>query len=266
MEATNVLLTETKDGIGTITLNRPERRNALSPEMLIGIHETLQEWGTHDEVRTVVITGAGDKAFSGGYDIAAIPTNLTPETEKLLRDSNALDIGLKSVKDFPYPTIAMINGHCFGGALNLAICCDTRIAADGVKIGMPPAKLGVVYPPDGMAQFVQIVGMARAREIFFTGRTYQGIEVKEMGLVDRLVPLSELHGTVYTLAEEITANAPLSLKGLKRILNLIEESALLSAGARAEAESLVAAALASEDLKEGQLAFLEKRKPSFVGR
>jgi enoyl-CoA hydratase/carnithine racemase len=266
MEEANQLLTETRGHIGILTLNRPERRNALSPRLLIALHEQIEAWSRKDEIRIVVITGAGEKAFSSGYDIVAIPTDLTPETASRLRDRNPLQLALESVKQFPYPTIAMLNGHCFGGAVHLALCCDLRTGADDIAVGMPPARLGVVYPHEGIAQLVQVVGMARAREVLFTGKSYRGEELRSSGLVDRLVPRSELAATTYALAEEIAANAPLSLRGIKRILNLIEASAPLSEAARREAETLFTAALRSEDAKEGQRAFLEKRKPSFVGR
>jgi enoyl-CoA hydratase/carnithine racemase len=266
MDEANELLTERRGRIGVLTFNRPERRNALSPRLLIELHETLEAWAREDEIRTVVITGAGEKAFSAGYDIVAIPTDVTPETASRLRDRNPLQLGLESVKQFPYPTIAMMNGHCFGAALNLALCCDLRIGADDIAAGMPPARLGVVYPHEGIAQIAQVLGMARAREVLFTGRSYRGEELRTLGLVDRLVPRSELEATSYGIAEEIAANAPLALKGIKRILNLIEGSAPLAGDARREAEALVAAALQSADAKEGQTAFLQKRKPTFVGR
>jgi enoyl-CoA hydratase/carnithine racemase len=264
-EATE-LRCETRGHFGVLTFDRPERRNALSPQLLIALHETLEEWGRDGEIRTVVITGAGEKAFSAGYDIRAIPTDVSPETARRLRDRNPLDLGLASVKNFPYPTIAMVNGHCFGAALNLALCCDLRIGADDIAVGMPPARLGVVYPYGGVAQFAQVLGMARAREVFFTARTYRGEEVRAMGLVDRLVPRAELEATTWSLAEEIAANAPLALRGLKRILNLVETAAAPSDEARREADALFAAALQSEDAKEAQKAFLEKRAPSFSGR
>jgi enoyl-CoA hydratase len=266
MNDTNELLTERRGGIGILRLNRPERRNALSPQLLFRLHETLEAWGQKNEIRTVVITGEGDKAFSSGYDILAIPTDVTPEVAQRIREGNPLELALASVKNFPYPTIAMVNGHCFGGALNLALCCDIRIGADDIAVGMPAARLGVVYPYDGIAQFVRVLGLARAREVFFAARTYRGAAVQAMGLVDHLVPRSELQATTYALAEEIAGNAPLALKGIKRALNMIEASALLSAEARRECEALMAAAFQSEDIKEGQLAFIEKRTPRFVGR
>jgi enoyl-CoA hydratase/carnithine racemase len=266
MSEVSELLTEKRGRIGVLSFNRPERRNALSPRLLIGLHETLEGWAREDEIRTVVITGSGEKAFSSGYDILAIPTDATPETASRLRDGNPLQLGLESVKNFPYPTIAMLNGHCFGGAVHLALCCDLRVGADDIAVGVPPARLGVVYPHEGIAQVAQVLGMARAREVFFTGRSYRGEALREIGLVDRLVPRSDLETTTYGLAEEIASNAPLSLKGMKRILNLIEASAPLSGEARREAEALFAAALQSDDAKEGQKAFIEKRRPSFVGR
>jgi enoyl-CoA hydratase/carnithine racemase len=266
MDETNALLTERRGNIGVLRFNRPERHNALSPQMLIQVHQALEAWARTEEVRAVVITGAGEKAFSSGYDIMAIPTDVTPEVAERIRDSNPLALALASVKDFPYPTIAMVNGHCFGGALNLALGCDLRIGADDIAVGMPAARLGVVYPCDGIAQFVQVLGMARAREVFFTARTYRGAEVRAMGLVDRLVPRSELEATTFRLAEEIAGNAPLALKGIKRTLNLIESSAPLSVETRRETEALMTAAFQSEDIKEAQLAFVEKRAPRFVGR
>ena len=266
MNESNELLTEKRGRIGVLAFNRPERRNALSPRLLIGLHETLEAWAREDEIRTVVIRGSGEKAFSSGYDILAIPTDLTPETASRLRDGNPLQLGLESVKNFPYPTIAMLNGHCFGGAVHLALCCDLRVGADDIAVGVPPARLGVVYPHEGIAQVAQVLGMARAREVFFTGRSYRGEALREIGLVDRLVPRSKLEATTYGLAEEISSNAPLALKGMKRILNLIEGSASLSGEARREAEALFAAALQSEDAKEGQKAFIEKRRPRFAGR
>jgi len=265
MAETNDLLAEQRDHIGVITFNRPERRNALSPAMLIRIHETLEQWSEEGAVRVVVLTGAGEKAFSAGYDILAIPTGLKSQTAQQLRESNPLELGLSSVKNFPYPTIAMMNGHCFGAALNLALCCDLRIGVDSIAIGMPPARLGIVYPQEGIAQYVSVLGMARARELFFTGRTYREREVLEMGLVNRLVPREELEGEVFGLAEEIAANAPLALRGIKRVLNLIEQEALLSDESRREAAALVATALRSADAKEGQQAFIEKRRPHFTG-
>ena len=262
----NVLIKEISGNIGTLKLNRPDRGNSLSPELLAELHLTLKKWAEKDLVRAVVITGNSENAFSTGYDISAIPTELSPEAAELLEKSNPLELALDSVKNFPFPVIAMINGYCFGAGLNLAMCCDIRIGADHIKAGMPPAKLGLVYHPEGLSQFIEVLGMAKTREIFFTAHTYAGLEVKEMGLVDHLVPLNRLSETVYTMADEIAGNAPLSLKGTKKILNRIGEYALIGHEYKNEAEALVVEAFNSSDLKEGQTAFIEKRSPVFRGK
>jgi len=266
MAEDQVLLKEIKGNVGTLILNRPERRNAITPDMLVQIDLTLKEWADQDAVRAVVFAGGKGKVFSSGYEIQSIPTEVTEETRDLLKASNPLELVLHTVKRFPYPTIAMLNGYAFGAGLNTCICCDIRIAADDVKVGMPPAKLGLVYHPEGLKQFIEVLGMARTREVFFAGRTYEGRQLLDMGLVDYLVPRSELVETTYRLAEEIASNAPLSLKGSKRILNMLGESLTLSRENLEEAESLIVEAFNSRDLKEGQTAFLEKRKPKFVGK
>jgi enoyl-CoA hydratase/carnithine racemase len=260
------LIAEIREGVGVLTLNRPERRNALSPDLLLKIHLRLEAWAKTDEVRVVIFTGGGGKAFSSGYDITAIPTEVTEEMKEILKKHNPLELALSSVKNFPYPTIAMLNGYAFGAGLNLAVCCDIRIAADNVKAGMPPAKLGLVYHPEGLRQFVEVLGMPRTREIFLSGKTYEGAALREMGLADHLEPRSGLEAAVFALAKEIAANAPLSLRGTKRILNMIGSSLCLSEAEWKEAETLITEAFNSDDLKEGQTAFLEKRKPRFTGQ
>ena len=262
-----VLLHERRGHIGIITFNRPKQRNALSPQLLRDLCDVLADWAASGEVRVVIFTGAGDKAFSAGYDISAIET-VGPghrETRPSGASGTPFEQALDAVKNFPYPTIAMINGHCFGGALHLALVCDIRVAADHVSIGMPPAKLGVVYGAEGVLQFVQVLGTAKARELLFTGRPFRGDEITDMGLVRQLVPASELEDRVFSMAEEIANNAPLALKGIKRIMNMVEEPTF-SDELKAEAKQLVVEAFASDDLKEGQAAFMEKRKAVFLGK
>jgi len=260
-----VLLQEIQGKTGILKLNRPEKGNSLSPELLAELHLILKKWADQDRVRVVVITGNSEKAFSSGYDILSIPTQLTPEAAEVLKNSNPLELALNSLKEFPYPVIARINGYCFGAGLNLAMCCDIRIGADHIKAGMPPVKLGLVYHPDGLSQFIEVIGMARTREVFLTGHTYSGSEVKEMGLVDHLVPKERLSEAVFEMANEISRNAPLGLKGTKKILNRIGRYAGISRQYRDEAEALIAEAFNSQDLKEGQAAFIEKRDPVFKG-
>jgi enoyl-CoA hydratase len=263
---TAVLLKEISGNIGTLKLNRPERKNALSPDLLVEIHLTLRKWEQEGGVRVVVITGNLEKTFCSGYDILAIPTDLTLEAAQILKTNNPLELALNTVKGFSYPVIAMINGDCFGAGLNLAMCCDMRIGADHIRAGMPPARLGLVYHPEGLWQFAEVIGMAKTRELFFTAHTYKGPEVKAMGLVDHLVPKEKLSETVYRMAEEISGNAPLSLKGTKTILNMMAKQPEISPDDRTKAQTLILEAFNSDDLKEGQTAFLEKRKPVFKGK
>ncbi len=260
------LIADLKGSVGVLRFNRPDKRNALSAELLVELYLALKKWQEEDQARVVVITGAPDRAFSSGYDISAIPTDLSDEAAQLLKTENPLELALNAIRVFPYPVLAMINGYCFGAGLNLAVCCDFRIAADHIKVGMPPAKLGAVYHPEGLKQFIEVIGMAKTRELFLTGHTYQGPEIGKLGLFNDLVPAENLQARVDQMADEIARNAPLALKGMKMILNLFSDSCCLNEKDTALAETLVHQAFNSEDLKEGQMAFLEKRTPSFKGR
>ena len=183
-----------------------------------------------------------------------------------MKKQTPLEMALNSVENYPYPVIAMINGSAFGAGCELALCCDIRLAADDIRMGLPPAKLGLVYPWKGVQRFIQILGVRHAREILFTGRTIGGPELLEKGLVDYLVPRGELESFTQRFAEEIADNAPLSLKGMKKTINLILNAGEMKEEDRKLAESLMFQAFNSEDLKEGQRAFLEKRPPKFQGK
>ena len=260
------LFTEKKERICTIILNRPERRNALAPLMLFQLADTLTRLKEEGDVRCLVIRGAGETAFSSGYDISAIPTNLTPEIAEAFKTKNPLQAGLGAVIDFPYPVIAMINGHAFGAGCELAMCCDIRVAAEGARLSMPPAKLGVIYHSSGIFRFINVVGLANAKEMFFTGRAYEASRAREMGLVHYVVPADRLASFTYELAQEISENAPLSLRGLKIIFNKCLQYQKIDPQDDREIETIRNQAFNSEDLKEGQRAFQEKRKPVFKGR
>lgn len=249
--------------ICTLVLNRPEKRNALTPQMLTVLKKTLDEFAREDTIRTVVIRGMGDKAFCAGYDLGRIGT---ASTEEDAADPNIFEKTMQTVLNYPYPTIAMMNGYAFGGGCDLAISCDIRIAVEDVRLGMVPAKLGVVYAASGLQRFVRAVGLSNAKELFFTGRTYDATRLKEMGLVHYLVSPEDLEAFTYDMANEMAGNAPLALKGIKRSLNLIAESEELPEAAIRENQKLMAQAFTSDDLKEGQAAFFEKRKPVFKGK
>ncbi|MCG6911520.1 MAG: enoyl-CoA hydratase/isomerase family protein [Deltaproteobacteria bacterium] len=260
------LLVEKEGHILTLVLNRPEKRNALTPDMLVMLHDVLQQSKTEDDTRAVIIRGAGDRAFSSGYDVSAIPTRVSPELKNQLRGKSPFDLALDTLVNYPYPVIAMLNGYAFGGACDLAVACDLRIAAEDVQMGMVPARLGLVYFPDGIQRFIRTIGWANTREMFFTARRYRTGRLKEMGLVNYVVPRKELETFTHELAGEIAVNAPLSLKGMKRIMNLIASSQNLDSASLEETRTLVEAAMTSQDLQEGQAAFLEKRKPVFKGK
>jgi len=260
------LIVEQRDRIGVLTLNRPEKRNALTAQLLVDLHLILAEWAGQEDVRVVIIKGGDDRSFSAGYDVAAIPLDVTPEAAEILKRENPLTLALDSVRDFPWPVIAMMNGYAFGAGLNLAMCCDFRLAAAGIKVGMPPARLGLVYHPEGLRQFQRVLGPAVTREVFLTARTYEGEAVRQLGFVHQLIPAAELEAAVWDYAGRLAENAPLSVRGMKEILNMLDQGQAMTAENLARAEALVQHAFSSRDLAEGQAAFLEKRKPDFEGR
>ena len=266
MTNNNILFVEHKGHVSTLTLNRPEKRNALSPDLLIKLCQTLEELGQNNDIRTVVIRGSGERTFSSGYDIAAIPTHVPEDLQERLEEENPLDLAIASIINYPYPVIAMLNGYAFGAGCELAVNCDIRIAADDIKMGVPAAKLGLVYPMRGMLHYVQTVGFSATSELLLTGRSFDAKKALEMGLINYALPRTELETFTYELAREMAGNAPLSLKGTKRILGYLRQSFKMRENLLAESENIIARAFNSEDLKEGRRAFLEKRKPVFKGK
>jgi enoyl-CoA hydratase/carnithine racemase len=260
------LLLDREDGVCTLVLNRPEKKNSLSPQLVTLLLQTLEELSGDDTVRTIVIRGVGDVAFCAGYDIRSIPTAESGDVPKGLEKISPVESVFECIYNYPYPVIAMLNGYAFGAGCELAICCDIRIGADNIRMGMPPAKLGLVYHWTGLQRFIQTIGLKSTKELFFTGRYFKGQRLKEIGLVDYLLPATDLEAFVIKMAREIAANAPLALKGTKRVINLLLDSSTLDKNSMIEAEALALEAFKSDDLKEGQLAFLEKRKPVFKGK
>ena len=262
----DVILMEKKGFVATITLNRLEKRNSLNPEMLLRMAERFKELARSDDIRAVVIRGQGDKSFSSGYDISELPTDIPDELAGELTKKNPLEIGLGAIERYPYPVIAMIDGYAFGAGCELAMTCDIRIASDTSKMGIPPSRLGLLYHPDGIQKFINVMGYAYAKEAFLTGRHYDITKAKEMGMVNYVVPKAELHDFTYALAEEIAHNAPLAVKGHKHIFNKLLHYQGISPEDREEIENMIVATLNSDDLKEGSIAFLTRRKPEFTGK
>ena len=258
----DILLKKIDGRVCTLVLNRPATRNSLSPQLLKELTATLNELAENDEVRAVVIRGAGDKAFCAGYDLNLLPSGDDSADDEGL---NPFEIAMETIVNFPYPVIAMMNGYAFGGGCDLAVSCDIRIGAEDIRIGMVPAKLGVVYSVSGLKRFMRVIGQGRTRELFFTGRQYQAPFLKEIGFLNYLLPKKELEDFTYAMASEISENAPLSLKGTKRVLELIGRSTTLSSSDVEEAETIANNSFLSQDLQEGRAAFFEKRKPVFQG-
>jgi enoyl-CoA hydratase/carnithine racemase len=226
----------------------------------------MEQLRREEEIRCLILRGAGDKAFSSGFDISAISTNLSPEMAEALRAKNPFQTALQAIIDFPYPVIAMIKGPALGAGCELAVACDLRIAAEDSRFGIPPAKLGLVYSWSGIMRLINVIGVGYTKEIFFTGRTFDAARAREIGLVNYVLPVDQLDSFTYAMAEEISENAPLSLAGMKTIFRKCEESQKLDPQDALEIEALRQQALNSEDSKEAQRAFKEKRKPVFHGR
>jgi enoyl-CoA hydratase/carnithine racemase len=252
------------EAVARLRIRNPERRNALDHEILDAIAETVPGLDRGIELRCVVITGE-PPVFSAGYDIATIPS------ETFERDAEALvahpfHAALEAIASHPWPTLAAINGHCLGGALELAISCDLRICAAGAKLGMPPAKIGLVYGHTGLRKFLDTVGLARTKELFLTGRNLDAARAEQIGLVNEVVPDGSLEADSVELAALIAANAPLSMRGNKSAIDVLNQNPVLSDAQEAGLIALRESCFESQDFREGIAAFAEKRKPVWRGR
>jgi len=252
------------EAVVRLRISNPERRNALDQDILDAIAETLPQLDRGIETRCVLITGA-PPVFSAGYDITAIPE------ETFERDAEALvahpfHAAMEAIANHPWPTIAAINGHCLGGGLELAITCDLRICAAGAQLGMPPAKLGLIYGHTGLRKFLDVIGLARTKELFLTGRNYGAARAERFGLVNDVVDDDRLGHEAVQLAAAIAANAPLSMRGNKSAINLLSACPILSEQQEAGLVALRESCFSSADLREGIRAFAEKRRPEWTGQ
>src|SRR3954453_432280 len=211
-----LVLDRPADAVARLTIRNAAKRNAMDHDILDAIAEVMPRLDDGIETRCVLITGS-EGMFSAGYDIGDIPDEVfAEEAERLV--AHPFSRAIEAVEAFPFPTLAAINGHALGGGLELALTCDLRIAARGVKLGMPPAKLGLIYSHTGLLKFIDAVGPARTRELFFTGRNIDADRAEHIGLVHEVVAPDALEGAAVELAAEIAGNAPISLKGNKRII------------------------------------------------
>ncbi|HEY6099082.1 MAG TPA: enoyl-CoA hydratase-related protein [Anaeromyxobacter sp.] len=245
-----------------LVIDNPAKRNALDFQALEEL-EAASARAAADGVRCLVLRGAGEDAFSSGFDIAEMALT----SSRGDRPDEAVERTADALAALPCPTIAFLNGFAFGGGFELAITCDLRVARAGVRLAMTPAKLGVVYPEGGLRRFADLVGAARARELFFTGRAIDAETALAWGLVNRVAPAASAEADALALAAEIAENAPLAVRGMKRILRLLEgaHERSLSDAERAEIAELRRRAFESADLREGRRAFEERRPPRFEG-
>jgi enoyl-CoA hydratase len=257
------VLVESRGPIRTITFNRPEQRNALPPEGWAGLRDRLAEIAADPTARVVVLRGAGGRAFSSGYDIGALE-ELARHGIVLSTPDDPFEHALAAVIEHPLPTIAMVAGVAVGGGCTLAAGCDLRLAAGSARFGMPPARLGVLYSPNELKPFLDLLGPGRTRLLFYSGRIVGAHRARELGLVEEVLPDDELETYTYALADEIAANAPLSVRGTKRILRHMLGAAAPSEAAE-EIDATIRQVNTSADLHEGMRAFLEKRRPEFRG-
>ena len=259
-----LLLKEIENGVCTLTINRPQKANSLNFEALKEIIATMEELQNEQKVCVVVIRGAGSKAFCAGLDIGQIPSS---GDEKGHNAQEVFERSLTAVREAPVPVIAMINGFCVGAGLELAVNCDLRIACETAKLGITPAKLGLIYHPAGLKRFLALIGPSATKELFLTGRMLSAPRAAGMGLINEVAPDEHLEEIVYKLAGEIAVNAPLSVRGHKYIINRMTDKMFDTDREQEDIiNGMIARAFSSEDFMEGKRAFLESRRPEFKGK
>ena len=260
-ELTERIIARKEGAVGWLIFNNPERRNAVSVDMWEAIPRVLDQYEADPAIRVIVLAGAGDKAFVSGADISQFDkqrsgADAVQHYEELAEGAQA------RLQACDKPVIAMIRGYCLGGGLNIAVLCDLRVAADDARFGIPAAKMGLGYRASSMKNLVDIVGAAYAREIMITARQFTASEAKEMGLVNKVVSVSELEKTIFEYTETISGNAPLTMRAAKRIIREVAKKDYDAALCK----TWVKECFESEDYKEGRKAFMEKRKPAFKGK
>lgn len=256
------LLTEWRGHVLVLTLSNPAKRNALDPALCNALAEAVRGMAEQD-VRCAVLTGEGDKAFCSGFDVSALPS----QTNLQEIGANPFDPLIEAVSASPVPIVAALNGGAFGGGCELAATCDLRVGHAGVKLAIPPAKLGIIYAARGLARLSALVGESRAREMFLAARTVEASEAAAWGLIDYVVEPDQVLPRALEIAEGIAELAPLAVQGMRRTFEaLMRQRAALDRATAAELDRLRLAAFASADGAEARAAFAEKRKPRFTGK
>jgi enoyl-CoA hydratase/carnithine racemase len=247
------------DGVARLTIANPQRRGALDHDIL----DALARHARSLDARCLIVRGSG-AVFSAGYDIGNLEDQRFEESAERLV-AHPFHDAIEALEAYRYPVVGEINGHAIGGGLELALTCDIRVAARGAKLGMPPARLGLIYSHTGLAKFIDACGVANTAELFFVGDNVGAERGARMGLVNEVVDRDELEERVLALASSIAANAPLSLEGNKRVIRALRARPLPPEIER-ELIQLRESCFRSEDFREGVRAFAEKRKPIWRGR
>jgi enoyl-CoA hydratase/carnithine racemase len=261
-----LLLDEPAERVVRLTISNPAKRNALDHPILDAISATLNELAAAGSAaRCVIVTGAHGM-FSAGYDIGEIPAEeFEQQAERLV--AHPFTEAIDALEAFPYPTLAMLPGHTIGGGLELALSCDLRVALEGIRLGMPPAKLGLVYSHTGLRRFIDAIGVPRTRELFLLGKYIDSPTALDWGLVNRIAPADRLEALTLELAAELAGNAPLAQRGNKRVIAaLLDAESELPDDVEQELIELRQASFASQDMREGMRAFAEKRPARWNGR
>jgi enoyl-CoA hydratase len=261
MDAYANLATSLLDGVATLTLDRPRALNALDAPTLEALGAALRDLGADASLRVVVLTGAGDKAFSAGADIPAMAAMGPGEGHAYARLGHAVTGALEAL---PVPVVAAVNGVALGGGLELVLACDLVVASERARLGQPEINLGLIPGFGGTQRLVRRVGVARARELIYLGHVLPAAEAQRLGLVDRVVPHERLAAEAAALAAELAGKAPVALRQAKRATGIAADVAL-AAGCAHEVEAF-AVTFATEDRVEGMRAFLDKRSPAWKGR
>ena len=259
----STLLSEVIDRIAWITFNNPARMNAMSQEMWDKSAALLDKYAMDDNVRAIVLRGAGNKAFVAGADISKFGSERASKEAMISYDKSVAGFH-SSLNAVAKPTIAQVNGYCIGGGLAIAIGCDIRICSEKSTFGVPAAKLGIGYKAKGIRELERLVGPAFTAEIFYTARQFSAEEARIMGLVNRVVNEVDLESTVGDMIARIARNATWSIKAVKE--SLIETGKPESEGDLSAQEATVKQCQTSADYTEGRTAFMEKRKPNFIGK
>jgi enoyl-CoA hydratase/carnithine racemase len=259
------LLAERTGNVLVLTLNRPDKRNALSFDMFSLLEQELEKAETDDRVAAIVVTGSGQKAFCSGIDVGLLFEHLSsnPKGDKIRKVQRELQSLFNRLEEIEKPTIAAVEGHCAGGGFELALACDLRVASTEAKFSFPEVKIGMLPDLGGTTRIARLVGPALAKEWVMTGRQYPAVRALELGLINELVVPGDALLRARHLAEEIAANGPMAVAWSKRV---IDRGLTMSMKDALDLEQdAMTEILPGPELKEGVLAFLEKRPPKFRG-